>query len=84
MAKQYLKDQLSKSTADSVDRILNHFGKQAQENVTINCDKQRKEGTSVNSNSDTQKSNLQEHIVNWIPANSEEDKNLRHVPVHRN
>ena len=27
---------------------------------------------------------MPEHIVNWIPANSEQKKNLRHIPVHRN
>ena len=50
----------------------------------LNHNKQRKEDTSVNSNSDTQQSNMQEHIVNWIPANSEWEKNLIHIPLHRN
>ena len=36
-------------------KILKHFEKQAQENVTTNHDKQRKKHTSVNSNSDTAK-----------------------------
>ena len=50
----------------------------------MNGDKQRKEDTSVNSNSDTQQSNMQEHIVNYIPANSQQEKNQRHIPDHRN
>ena len=72
MAKQFLRDQLHKSTTDPVDEILKHFEKQVKENVTINCNKQRKEGTIVNS--DTQQSNMQEHIVNQIPANSKKEE----------
>ena len=82
-AEQYLMDQLGKSTADPVDIILQHFEKQAQENLTINLDKQRWEDTSLNSNSDTQQSNMQEHIVNWIPANSAHEDNLRCISFHR-
>ena len=44
--------------------------------------KQRK--TYLNSNSDTKQSNMQEYIVNEIPANSEQGENLRHIPIHRN
>ena len=67
-----------------MDEILKHFDKQAQENLTINYDKERKEDTSVNSNSDTQQSNMQEHIVNWISAHSEQEENPSHIPVHMN
>ena len=35
-------------------------------------------------NSDTQQSNMQEHIVNQILANSVQKENLRHKLVHRN
>ena len=63
-------DQLIKSTRDPVDKILNHFEKQTQENVTVDYNKQRKEDTSVNSNSDTQQSNMQEHIINQMPTNN--------------
>ena len=74
-AKQYLRDQLSNSTTDLVDKILNHFEKQGQENWTFNHDKQRREDTCVSSNSDKQQSNMQEHNVNQIPTNSEKRKN---------
>ena len=42
---------------------------------------QRKEHTSLNSNSETQQSNMQELTVNWIPANCEQKENLTHIPV---
>ena len=67
-----------------MDEILKHFEKQDSKNVTIYHNKQRKEDISVNSYSDTQQSNMQEHIVNHIPANSEQKGNLKHIPVHRN
>ena len=68
-----LREQLSKGTADFLYEILKHFRKQAQENVTVILDKQRKEDTSVSINGDTQQSNMQEHTANWIPANSEQE-----------
>ena len=52
--------------------------------MTINHDRQRKEDTHVNSNNDTQQNNMEEHVVNGIPANSEQEENLRHIPVHGN
>ena len=67
-----------------MDEIPKHFEKQAPRNVTINCDKKRKEVTSVKSNSDTEQSNMQVHVVNWIPANGEQKENPKHIPVHRN
>ena len=64
-----------------MDEILKHFEIQAQENVAINCDKQRKKHISVSSNSD---SHIPLFFVNWIPANSEQEENLKHIQVHRN
>ena len=32
----------------------------------------------------TQQSNMPEHIVDWIPGNSEQEENLSQIPVHRN
>ena len=52
--------------------------------MTTNHDKHRKEDTSVDGNIYTQQSNMEEHIVNWIPANNEQEENLRHIQVHRN
>ena len=67
-----------------MDKILKQFEKQVKENVKVNCDKQRKEIMSVTSKSDTQQSNMQEHIVNCMPAKNKKEESLRHTPVHRN
>ena len=57
-AEQNLRNQFSKSTADPVVEILRHFEKQAQENVTINHDKQGEEDTFMDRKSETQQSNI--------------------------
>ena len=38
----------------------------------------------MNNNSDTQCSNMQEHIVNRIPASCEQEENPKQIPIHSN
>ena len=67
-----------------MDEILICFENQAQEHGTFNCDEQRREDTCDNSKNYTQQSNMQEHNENWIPTNSKQKGNLKHIPVHMN
>ena len=60
-AKQYLRNQITKNTADPMDMILKQYGKLTEENVTSNHESQLREDTYMNNNNDTQHSNMPEH-----------------------
>ena len=81
-AKQYLRDQLTKNTADPLNYILKCYEKLAHKHVTINYDRQGREDTCMNNSNDTQYGNMQEHIVNQILVNHKQEENQRHIPIH--
>ena len=82
IVKQYLRDQLTKSTGNPLDDILEHFEKLAHKNVRINHDRQCRENTYMNNSKDTQHSNIKEHTVNQVPVNCKQEENQKHIPVH--
>ena len=81
-AKQYLRDQLAKSTANPVDDILKHNETLAHENVTVKHDRQGRENTCMNNSNDTEHRNMQKHSVNQVPVNHKPEENQKHIPIH--
>ena len=52
--------------------------------MTSNPNSTGREDEYMNNNNDTQHSNMQEQIVNRIPASCEQEENPKQVPLHRN
>ena len=83
-AEQYLMDQINKNTAEPLDDILKHCEKPANKNMTSIHESWGRKDTYINNNNGTQHSNMQEHIVNRIPASCEQEENQKQIPIHRN
>ena len=72
----------NQTIAEPVDKIPKHYEKLAHKNVTINHDRQGREDIYMSNSTDTQQSNMQEHIINKIPVNGKQEENQKHIPIH--
>ena len=74
-AKQYLRDQINDNSPDPLNIILKNYENLAKENLSNKHDSLR-----MNNKNDTQRSSMQGHIENRIPASCEQ----KEIPSHKN